>query len=80
MSWTVRKGINTPKGTYIPQSDDLAEELKKAAEYAGLEAFNVKIDGHYVNDPSALQTNSIAALSEQASIEAVEVEPFDTAG
>ena len=80
MSWTLRKGIATPRGVYVPKTDDLTTELIEAAKFAGLEAFNVKIDGGYVDDPTKLHTNSIAALAAEASIEAVEVEAYDTAG
>ena len=80
MSWNVARGITTPRGVYTPQSDDLARELVEAAKFAGLRTFNVKIDGYYVPDPSALQTNSIAALAAEAIIEAVEVEAHDVAG
>ncbi len=80
MSWTIAKGINTPAGTYNPVTDDLTKELVAAAKFAGLTTFNVRIDGHYVDDPTALQTNSIAALAAQASVEAVGVEAHDTAG
>jgi hypothetical protein len=80
MAWTIRKGFNTPKGIYTPKTDDLTVELVAAAEFAGLDSFNVKIDGHYVDDPTALQTNSIKALVADVSIESVEVEARDTAG
>ncbi len=80
MSWSVRirKGIGTPRGVYTPKTDNLTLELVEAAKFAGIDgAFAVKIDGHYVDDPSHLQTNSIAALIAAVSI--VEVEPHDTA-
>ena len=78
--WSTKKGINTPKGVYVPTSDDLTKELLKAAEFAGLARFNVKIDGAYVEKPEHLHTNSVKALAAEASIESVTVEPRDVAG
>ncbi len=80
MAWGTRKGIATPRGVYVPKTDDLTNELKAAAKFAGLEAFNVKIDGTYVDDPTHLHTNSVAALAAEARVEAIEVEAYDTAG
>ena len=86
MSWSVSTGISTPRGVYTPVTDNLTKELVEAAKFAGLTAFNVKIDGHYVVDSSALQTNSISALSQEVSVEGIEpvstieVEAHDTAG
>ncbi len=78
--WTIGTGIMTPNGFYMPKTDDLRKELVEAAKFAGLNAFNVKIDGNYVETPEALHTNSLAALAAPASIESVEVEAHDTAG
>lgn len=77
--WTTGKGIKTPKGIYVPKTDDLKAELVKAAESAGLEAFNVKIDGKYY-EPDELPTNSIKALIQDVKVEAVETVARDTAG
>lgn len=79
MAWTVRKGIQTPRGVYVPKTDDLAKELKAAADFAGLEAFNVKIDGKYFEE-AELPTNSIKALIQDVGVEAVEAVARDTAG
>ena len=80
MTWTTRKGIQTPKGVYVPKTDDLVKELKAAADFAELEAFNVKIGGNYVESETRLHTNSVAALTASTSIEAVTVEARDIAG
>jgi hypothetical protein len=77
--WTVGKGINTPRGAYVPKSDNLKLELVNAAKHAGLEAFNVKIDGKYY-EPDELPTNSIKALIQDVKVEAVETVARDTAG
>jgi hypothetical protein len=77
--WTVRKGIATPKGVYVPKSDNLKAELVAAAKFAGLEAFNVKIDGKYF-EPEELPTNSIESLIQSVGVEAVETVARDTAG
>jgi hypothetical protein len=79
--WTIEKQvINLPGNrTYIPKTDDLTVELIAAAKAAGLEAFNVKINGHYF-EPSELPTNSIKAIIQKISVEAVEVSARDTAG
>lgn len=80
MAWTIdKKTISTPRGAYTPKTDDLTAELIAAGEFAGLGAFNVKIDGKYY-EPDELPTNSIKALIQTMSIEAVEVSPRDTAG
>lgn len=73
--WGANPVIKTPNGDYTPVSDDLAAELKAAAASRGMKPFFVKIDGEYISGPWALQTNSIAALAADVSIEAVEVEP-----
>jgi hypothetical protein len=78
--WTVSRGINTPKGVYVPQSDNLSKELVEAAKFAGINAFNVKIDGMYYDEPGKLPTNSIAALTQDVSVESVEIKARDIAG
>lgn len=79
--WTIEKQvIQLPGGaTYTPQSDDLTAELIAAAKSAGLEAFNVRINGHYY-EPDTLPTNSIKAIIQTIAIESVTVTARDTAG
>jgi hypothetical protein len=72
--WTLKAGINTPKGMYNAKGDDLAEEIKNAARFAGLEAFNVKVDGKYVDTPADLKATNFDG------VKTVSIEPYDTAG
>jgi len=84
MPFANTKIIKTPRGDYRAQSDDLLVELNKAAEFAGLKNYNVKVNGNLVTDPSGLHTNSIAALADQASVERVDfsigISQYDKAG
>jgi len=70
--WTRRGIITTPTGAYVPTSDNLTEELQKAATFARLGNFRVLISGAYVDSASELQTNSIAALLDGIEVEGVE--------
>lgn len=74
-AWSINLTIKTPAGEYTPKSDNLTQEAKAAAAFAGLRKFFFKIDGVYYASPAELPTNSIAALVADASVEAVEVEP-----
>ncbi len=72
--WTLVNGIVTPRGTYKAKSDDLVAEVKAAAKFAGLESFNVKIDGVYVDTPADLTKANMSEVG------TVSVEPYDAAG
>ena len=72
--WTLTKGIKTPKGMFTPTGGDLIEEINNAARFAGLESFNVKVDGEYVD------TAADMAATDFDEVDTVEIEPYDTAG
>lgn len=78
--WTIAKGIKTPRGAYVPKTNNLTDELVAAAKFAGIESFNVKIDGMYYDDPDKLPTNDLSAINKDIAIENIEVEARDTAG
>ncbi len=82
--WTNLKAINTPKGAYLPKSDDLKKEIMSAAEYAGLSNFRVRINGLQIDSAEQLPCDSIKALIHTVTIEGVEptvaVERYDKAG
>lgn len=72
--WTLKKGIQTPAGLYNAESDELIPEIMKAAKFAGLESFNVKVDGEYVDNPGDMEATDFSEVT------TVEIEAYDTAG
>jgi len=72
--WTVKSGIDTPKGKYFPKTDNLVNEIMEAATFAGLESFDVLVDGVYVDTPADLQAQNFS------DVKTVSIEPYDTAG
>jgi len=70
--WYATAVINTPKGEYECQSDDLLREIQGAAAFAGLRSFYVSVrrNGESTRvERQDLQTNSVDALVAQVSIE-----------
>lgn len=76
-------GIDTPKGVYTPQSDNLMEELKAAARFAGLTKFRIHINGKQILETKDVP-KTISGLAEVARVEGVDasasVQRYDKAG
>uniref|UniRef100_A0A6M3ISH2 Uncharacterized protein n=1 Tax=viral metagenome TaxID=1070528 RepID=A0A6M3ISH2_9ZZZZ len=74
MSWENSDNtiIKTPKGDYLAKSDDCIKEFNDAATWCGFTKFRVKVNGTVIESKEDLQTNSLAALKEQARIEGIE--------
>lgn len=72
--WTLKSGIKTPKGMYTPEGNNLLDEITNAARFAGLNSFNVKVNGAYVDTVEDLTHTDFAGVT------SVEIEPYDVAG
>jgi len=64
-----QKVIGTPDGDVKCTTDDLKEELQKAAEKKGYAVYRVFINGLEIPDEASLPTNSVAALQHPVKIE-----------
>lgn len=77
-------GIETPKGVYVPASDDLVTEVKAAARFAGLSQFKLFLNGTQVMSPKELPVKKLSELTERARVAGIEatiaVEPYNKAG
>ncbi len=74
MTWTLKAGIKTPAGMFTAKGNDLLDEINNAARFAGLDAFNVKVNGKYVDTPEDLTKTDFTG------VKTVEIEPYDVAG
>jgi hypothetical protein len=83
--------IVTPKGNYIPKTDDLIAEAKVAARESGLSRFRLWVNGKQIMAETDLPTRKISELAEVAKVEgivddkgegkpSVRVEKYDRAG
>ena len=74
MSWTVKaNGIKTPAGMYKPDTTDLKDAIYQAARFAGLNEFDVIVDGNHIDTEEDLLATDMTRVA------VVEIKAYDTA-
>ena len=72
--WKVKaNGIKTPKGMYKPDTENVKDAIYQAARFAGLESFDVVIDGRFI------ETEAQLTETDMTKVATVEIKPYDTA-